>query len=143
MADGIGIVAAGWGVLMAISPLLQMRRMLDRHSSADLSLGYFGVLMVGFVLWIAYGIAIGSVVLVIPNTTALVVSIATVLLAHPAALVLGGPLTPGRLDRPPRGDVAAGQAGGSSSPCRSPEPWNSTSVSRRPPGPIWRLPTVT
>ena len=81
MADGLGIAAAGWGVLMAISPLLQIRRMLTRHSSEDLSLGYFGILMIGFVLWIAYGIAIGSVVLVIPNTTALIVSTATVLLA--------------------------------------------------------------
>ncbi len=81
MADGLGIVAAGWGVLMAISPLLQIRRMLDRRSSADVSLGYFGVLIVGFVLWIAYGFAIGSVILVVPNATALIVSIATVLLA--------------------------------------------------------------
>ena len=81
MADGLGIVAAGWGVLMAISPLLQIRRMLARRSSQDLSLAYFGVLMVGFVLWIAYGFSIGSVVLIIPNTTALVVSAVTVSLA--------------------------------------------------------------
>ena len=81
MADGLGIAAAGWGVLMAISPLLQIRRMLARRSSEDLSLGYFGILMIGFVLWVAYGIAIGSIVLIIPNTTALIVSSVTVLLA--------------------------------------------------------------
>ncbi len=81
MADGLGIVAGGWGVLMAISPLLQIRRMLARRSSQDLSLGYFGVLMIGFVLWMAYGFSIGSLVLIVPNTTALVVSAVTVLLA--------------------------------------------------------------
>lgn len=34
------------------------------------------------------------------------------------------------------------QAGGSTRPCRSPDPWSSTSVSRRPPAPTCRSPTT-
>ena len=38
MTDVLGVVAASWGVLMAISPILQIRRMLDQGSSADISI---------------------------------------------------------------------------------------------------------
>jgi uncharacterized protein with PQ loop repeat len=43
-----------WGVLMGIAPVLQIRRMLREQSSRDVSLGYFMVLLTGFLLWIAY-----------------------------------------------------------------------------------------
>jgi uncharacterized protein with PQ loop repeat len=76
--DALGAVAATWGVLMAVSPLLQIRRMLERHSSADVSIAYLAVLQVGFVLWIAYGIALGSVPLIVPNAVALTVGFVTI-----------------------------------------------------------------
>ena len=43
MAETLGVAAAAWGVLMAISPLLQIRRMLERRSSADVSIAYLAV----------------------------------------------------------------------------------------------------
>ena len=49
---GLAVSAAAWGVLMALSPVLQIRRMLRQRSSADVSIGYFAVLLVGFLLWI-------------------------------------------------------------------------------------------
>ncbi len=82
MADALAVMAAGWGLLMAISPLLQIRRMLERRSSADVSLGYLAVLQVGFVLWIAYGIAIGNLALIVPNTVALLVGTAAMLVTR-------------------------------------------------------------
>jgi len=81
MLDLLAPAAAAWGVLMAVSPVLQMRRMLDRHSSADVSLGYLIVLEVGFVLWIAYALSVGDLVILLPNGTALFFGAATIAVA--------------------------------------------------------------
>ena len=81
MSDVLAVVAASWGVLMAISPLLQIRRMVTRRSSSDLSLSYLGVLLIGFALWIAYGISLGNLALIIPNGVAFAVGVATVVIA--------------------------------------------------------------
>lgn len=81
MTDALGVLAATWGVLMAISPLLQLRRMLHRRSSADVSITYLSVLQVGFALWILYGWALGNPAIMIPNLVALVVGAATILVA--------------------------------------------------------------
>jgi uncharacterized protein with PQ loop repeat len=66
---------------MGIAPVLQIRRMLRQRSSRDVSVGYFMVLLVGFVLWIAYGAAAGIIVLVIPNAVALLIGAAVVIVA--------------------------------------------------------------
>lgn len=81
MTDALGAVAASWGVLMAISPLLQMRRMFERRSSADVSIGYLAVLQVGFTLWIGYGIALRNPALIVPNSVAFLVGVATMSVA--------------------------------------------------------------
>jgi uncharacterized protein with PQ loop repeat len=79
MASTLGIVAASWGVVMAVAPLLQIRRMIIRRSSEDISLGYFAVLLPGFALWIAYGWSRADWALLVPNAAALTVGIATIL----------------------------------------------------------------
>jgi MtN3 and saliva related transmembrane protein len=79
--DALGAVAGTWGVLMAVSPLLQIRRMLERRSSADVSIAYLSVLQIGFALWIAYGIALGSIPLIVPNSVALMVGFVTISIA--------------------------------------------------------------
>jgi len=81
MADALAPIAAAWGVLMAVAPLLQMRRMIERRSSADVSLGYLAVLEIGFSLWVAYGVALGNLALIVPNGVALVVGLLTILVA--------------------------------------------------------------
>jgi MtN3 and saliva related transmembrane protein len=78
MASFLGITAALWGVVMAIAPILQIRRMIVRRSSEDLSLGYFAVLLPGFALWVAYGWARADWPLVVPNALALTVGLGTV-----------------------------------------------------------------
>jgi len=75
----LAVAASSWGVLMGIAPLLQIRRMLRERSSRDVSLGYFMILLAGFLLWISYGVAAGNLVLVIPNSVALLVGVALVL----------------------------------------------------------------
>jgi MtN3 and saliva related transmembrane protein len=77
----LAVAASSWGVLMGVAPVLQIRRMLREHSSRDVSLGYFLILLAGFVLWISYGIAAGNMALVIPNAVALFVGIALVTVA--------------------------------------------------------------
>jgi len=75
MTDALAVVAASW--MMALSPILQLRRILERRSSADISIAYLAVLQVGFTLWIAYGIALGNVAITVPNSVAFLVGAAT------------------------------------------------------------------
>lgn len=77
----LSVAASSWGVLMGVSPVLQIRRMLRERSSRDVSLGYFMILLAGFLLWISYGIAARNIVLVVPNSVAFVVGIALVIVA--------------------------------------------------------------
>ncbi len=74
----LAVAAASWAVLMGVAPLLQVRRMLQRHSSADVSIGYLLILLPGFALWVAYGVAASNIALVIPNVVAFIVAAATV-----------------------------------------------------------------
>lgn len=66
---------------MGLAPLLQIRQMTRRRSSADVSVGYLFVLLPGFALWVVYGLASGNLVLVVPNSVALVVAAATAAIA--------------------------------------------------------------
>src|SRR5215472_2111017 len=70
--------AASWGVAMALAPLLQIHRIRRTRSSASVSVAYQQVLLVGFVLWLSYGIAAANVALIIPNTVAVVVGAAVI-----------------------------------------------------------------
>lgn len=81
MSDVLAIVAAVAGLVMATAPVLQIRRMLERRSSADVSLSYLTVLLIGFFAWIAYGLSIANMTLVIPNSVATVVTLATIAVA--------------------------------------------------------------
>jgi uncharacterized protein with PQ loop repeat len=78
---GLAVAAASWAVLMGISPILQIRRMLRERSSRDVSVGYFTILLIGFLLWIAYGAAARNPALVVPNSVALIVGSAVIVVA--------------------------------------------------------------
>ena len=82
MTDALAALAASWGVLMALSPILQVRRMLERRSSADISIAYLAVLQVGFTLWAAYGVSLGNLAIIVPNSVAFLVGAATILIAY-------------------------------------------------------------
>jgi MtN3 and saliva related transmembrane protein len=77
----LAAVASSWAVLMGIAPLLQIRRMLRARSSGEVSVGYFTILLIGFLLWICYGSAAGIPALVIPNAVALLVGAAVIVVA--------------------------------------------------------------
>jgi uncharacterized protein with PQ loop repeat len=77
----LAFAAATWGVAMALSPLLQIRAIRAHHSSKGVSVGYQQVLLVGFILWLSYGIALGNLAIVVPNAVAAVVCLGTILIA--------------------------------------------------------------
>jgi MtN3 and saliva related transmembrane protein len=77
----LGVTAAAWGILMAISPGLQIRKMLHHSSSREVSIAYFWVLLVGFTLWVAYGLTIDNWFLVVPNAVAFTVCTTTIAVA--------------------------------------------------------------
>lgn len=77
----IEIVAGVYGVLMSLAPILQARRMRQRRSSADVSIVYLVVLVVGFSLYLAYGLSIGNRVLIVTNVVSIVATSLTLALA--------------------------------------------------------------
>jgi uncharacterized protein with PQ loop repeat len=75
MVVALGVMAAVWGIVMALSPVLQIRRMWRTRSARDVSIGYFLVLIPGFGIWVAYGLASHDLVITIPNSVAVVVAL--------------------------------------------------------------------
>ncbi len=81
MESALAVTAATWAIAMALGPVLQIRKIVELRSSRGISLGYFLVLLVGFMLWLAYGIAAENLALIVPNVVALVVISATIVIA--------------------------------------------------------------
>ena len=81
MESVLAITAATWAIAMALGPLLQIRRIVEHRSSSGNSVGYFVILLVGFGLWMAYGVAASNLALIIPNAVAAVVISATIAVA--------------------------------------------------------------
>lgn len=67
----LAVIATLAGFLMALSPTLQIRRMLRTRSSRDVSLLYLSMLDLGFVAWISYGWALGNWALILSNLASL------------------------------------------------------------------------
>ena len=66
---------------MAVSPLLQIRAIRAHRSSKGVSVAYQQVLLVGFIRWFSYGVALHNIAIIIPNTVAAIVSVATILVS--------------------------------------------------------------
>ena len=80
-ADVLAVCATIAGVLMALSPYLQIRRMRRTRSSNDVSLLYMSMLAGGFIVWLAYGFAISNWAMMISNTASLAFMLITILVA--------------------------------------------------------------
>ena len=78
----LAVIAATWGVAMAVSPLLQIRAIRAHRSSKGVSVAYQQVLLVGFILWLSYGIALNNWAIIVPNVVAAIVSIATIFVSR-------------------------------------------------------------
>ena len=60
----LAVAVTIYGVAGALASVLQLRHMRRRGSSRDVSLGYLAVVAGGYVLWLAYGIAIRDLPLI-------------------------------------------------------------------------------
>ena len=81
MESTLAFTAATWAIAMALGPVLQIRRIVDQQSSRGVSIAFFVVLLIGFGLWIAYGIAAANVALIVPNAVAGIVMVVTIAVA--------------------------------------------------------------
>ena len=81
MVTVFAAAAATWGVAMALAPLLQAQTIRRSRSSANVSVAYQQLLLIGFILWLAYGIAAANLALVIPNSIATIVCAMTILVS--------------------------------------------------------------
>lgn len=79
LASLVGPIAAASGVCMALSPLLQARRVRAAGDASEVSAGVFLMMRVNASIWLTYGIASGNVVVVAPNLVALATTTWTLL----------------------------------------------------------------
>lgn len=66
---------------MALAPLLQLRLILQRKHSDDVSVGFLAVIVVGVLMWALYGLARKDAFLFIPNLVSVFTNGATAILA--------------------------------------------------------------
>lgn len=78
MSSFLAVATTVWGVVMAVSPLLQIRLILRTKDSSSVSLGWMLVLLIGYILWFSYGIAFNTLPLIIANSFAVVVGAALI-----------------------------------------------------------------
>lgn len=74
----LGTAALIAGVLMALAPSLQVRRMLQTRSSRDYSIGTPTLLCIGFLVWLAYGVALVNWSIILSNIVSLTFMLTTI-----------------------------------------------------------------
>jgi uncharacterized protein with PQ loop repeat len=75
------LTATLYGVGAAAAVLLQLRQMLERRSSCDVSARFFAVYTGGYVIWLLYGLSIASVPLIVVDVVGLLCGGATLAVA--------------------------------------------------------------
>ena len=68
VSTALGVAAATWGFMMALSPLLQVREIRRRARRRESRSGIRRARL-GFTLWAAYGLASGDVPVVVPTSS--------------------------------------------------------------------------
>jgi len=74
-------IATLYGVGAAAAVLLQLRQMLERGGSCDVSARFFAVYTGGYVIWLLYGLSIASVPLIVVDLVGLFCGAATLAVA--------------------------------------------------------------
>ena len=74
MTSALAVATTFWGLIMALSPLMQVRLILRIGNAAGTSIVWIVVLKIGLILWLAYGVATGSAPLIITNAVSVTVS---------------------------------------------------------------------
>lgn len=77
IAPILGVIAGIYGCAFAFAPVLQIRKMMATGGADQVSLGMFLGGVLNGVLWLAYGVAVGSLPVVASNMLGLATTIAT------------------------------------------------------------------
>jgi MtN3 and saliva related transmembrane protein len=67
----LGTGATAYGVLASLTALLQIRQMLARRTSCDLSARFLASYAGGYAIWLTYGLISGSLPLIVADTVGL------------------------------------------------------------------------
>lgn len=81
MVDVLAVLTTCWGIVMGLAPMLQLRIIIRNRDAGDTSPSWLVILLIGLLLWLAYGVATGSAPLVITNAVScavLVILLATI-----------------------------------------------------------------
>lgn len=70
-AQLLAIAATAYGVLAALSVLLQARQVLARRASCDVSGRFFALYAGGYAIWLLYGLSVGNPPLIIVDVIGL------------------------------------------------------------------------
>jgi len=77
----LALAATGYGVFAALTALLQMRQMLRRRASCDISARFFAAYTGGYAIWLLYGLSVGDVPLIVVDAAGLLCGGATLAVA--------------------------------------------------------------
>ena len=77
----LAVLCTIWGIVGPLSQLVQLRRMLRFRSAHDVSVGSLCAFLIGYLLWLAYGVVLKSTPLIVADAVGAGVSLATVLAA--------------------------------------------------------------
>jgi uncharacterized protein with PQ loop repeat len=77
----LGTAATVYGVLGALKTLLQTRQMLARGTSREVSAGFLASYVGGYAMWLTYGLAAGSIPLIVVDTVGLLCGALTLAVA--------------------------------------------------------------
>ena len=69
--ESLALVATAYGTLAALAGLMQMRQMLQRRTSCDVSARFFTAYAGGYAIWLVYGISVGSLPLIVVDAVGL------------------------------------------------------------------------
>jgi MtN3 and saliva related transmembrane protein len=70
--DLLGAAATGYGVAAAVAVLLQAHQLLRSRRSCEVSARFFASYVGGYLVWLLYGVSIGSMPLILVDLVGLV-----------------------------------------------------------------------
>lgn len=76
MPETIAVLTTIWGVVMALAPLLQIRVILKNRDSSGISVSWLFIMLIGFGLWLTYGLVYAQTPIIIANIVAFLVALA-------------------------------------------------------------------
>ena len=92
----LAVITTAWGLLMGLAPLLQIRVIIRNRDSSGTSVAWVVILLVGFLLWLTYGVSRQDLPLIISNVVAASVSgalLITMAVNRPDRSTPRGPVT--------------------------------------------------